>query len=258
MKNNWLFTVSFTAVLKKQTTIRDKPEKPEHIEKPEPQPEVRKPVKIINREPEKVTKEPEKSSREVIKPEKSSNGVSETVVEDKLVKPSAAKLADKASAPDAKPRFTKSSLRSVDKNKQEEKLNDKVEKPTLRSVRTIDDKAKEKSVTIVDRKPDKNGTAKTNNTVNNKANDKVATNSINKETKATKVAEPPKVEEKVEEKTKMATKPPTPLEKTPSKVLSILYIRVFNQSHHKKIQFSCFFSIETQKFLKKENNYGIG
>ncbi|KAL0818288.1 hypothetical protein ABMA28_008776 [Loxostege sticticalis] len=190
--------------------------------------------------------------------DKSENGVSEPV-EDKLVKPSAAKQADKASRPaDEKPRFTKSSLRSVDKPKAEEKndkaperptlrsvrtIDDKAkdktedkqpERPTLRSVRTIDDKAKEKSVTIVDRKADKNGTSKTNS-VNDKTNDKAVTNSTVKELrstkaaetpkdftvkelKAAKAAETPKVEEKVEEKPKMATKPPTPLEKSPSKL----------------------------------------
>ncbi|RVE47451.1 hypothetical protein evm_007862 [Chilo suppressalis] len=183
---------------------------------------------------------------------KAENGVNDKSepVEEKLVKPSAAKQADKASRPpDEKPRFTKSSLKSVDKLK-EDKPNDKVpEKPTLRTVRTIDDKAKEKSVTIVDRKTaDKNGTTKTNNIINNKVNeklndkssDKVVTN--NKEIKTasktsnnSKAPEPakvpesktpasskaainPKAEEKAEENTKMATKPPTPLEKTPSKL----------------------------------------
>lgn len=110
---------SFPAVLKKQATIRDKPE----------------------------------------------NGVSETV-EEKLVKPSVAKQADKAFQPvEEKPKFTKSALKA----KTEDILNEKTtDKPGLRSVRTIDDKAKEKSVTIVDRKSDRNGTEKANSTINDK------------------------------------------------------------------------------------------
>ncbi|CAG9791476.1 unnamed protein product [Diatraea saccharalis] len=173
--------------------------------------------------------------------EKPENGVTEKAapVEEKLVKPSAAKQADKASKPaDEKPRFTKSNLKSADKLK-EEPINDKVlDKPTLKTVRTIDDKAKEKSVTIVDRKnaDNKNGTAKTSNTVNNKVNDKSSDKVVNnkdnkpvskasdspkpepKTRESNKPAVTSKVEEKTEEKTKMATKPPTPLEKTPSKL----------------------------------------
>ncbi|XP_063628716.1 nucleolar protein dao-5-like isoform X1 [Cydia splendana] len=146
------------------------------------------------------------------KSEKPENGVSETV-EEKLVKPSAAKSADKASRPaDEKPRFTKSSLRSVDKSpKTEDKnSNEKApEKPTLRSVRTIDgDKTKDKSVTIVDKK---NSTSKTNNTVANDKtpNDKSVTNSTSKtpETKPLlKKTDTTKVEQK--DDSKMATKPP--------------------------------------------------
>ncbi|XP_072934412.1 uncharacterized protein sals isoform X2 [Epargyreus clarus] len=199
--------------------------------------------------------------------EKSENGVSEPV-EEKLVKPSAAKLADKASKPaDEKPRFLKTVKtidKANDKGKPEDKpVNDKLpERPILKSVRTIDDKSKDKSVTIVDRKQDKNDVAKNDKTPNGK----VSTNSLTKPaTKAEEktphkskvedkvVAKPkveekskakpeekskpdskttikPKVEEKVvekskadskstlEEKSKMATKPPTPLDKSPSKL----------------------------------------
>lgn len=156
--------------------------------------------------------------------EKAENGISE-IANEKLIKPSAAKQADKASRPaDEKSRFTKSNIKSVDKNsKTEEKtLNDKStsERPTLRSVRTIDDKAKEKSVTIVDKKPvEKNNTTKTNNTVNAKnSNDKSCTNSSNKDSQAIKTTEKSKVGDKTEDKSKMATKPPTPLDKSPSKL----------------------------------------
>ncbi|XP_026754928.2 golgin subfamily A member 6-like protein 25 isoform X3 [Galleria mellonella] len=171
--------------------------------------------------------------------EKSENGVAEPA-EEKLVKPSAAKQADKVAKPaDEKPRFTKSALKSVDKSpKSDDKVtnNKPTEKPALRTVRTIDDKAKEKSVTIVDKKgsekagsqkieeksekPTKNGPSKLNNTttINDKnTNDKSTTNSIKDNKSATKANEP-KVEEKIESKSKMATKPPTPLEKTPSKL----------------------------------------
>ncbi|KAL4711880.1 hypothetical protein ACJJTC_006049 [Scirpophaga incertulas] len=160
------------------------------------------------------------------------NGVSEAV-EEKLVKPSAAKLADKAARPaDEKPRFTKSSLKSTDKTKVDEKPN---EKPALKTVRTIDDKTKDKSVTIVDKKPaDRNGTIKN---VNDKALNNKDKGGNNKEVKPAakgseksepskaelrkteaRKTETPKTEEKVEDKPKMATKPPTPLEKTPSKL----------------------------------------
>nr|XP_013189642.1 unnamed protein product [Amyelois transitella] len=177
--------------------------------------------------------------------DKNENGVAEPV-EEKLVKPSAAKLLDKATKPAVeKPRFLKSNLKTVDKSPKQEDKNSKVDtktpkaeekavnnkaeekKPTLRTVRTIDDKAKEKSVTIVDRKAEKaedksskNGHTKPNNAVNNKiTNDKSSTNTTNKDTKSVaKVTETPKVEEKMETKSKMATKPPTPLEKTPSKL----------------------------------------
>ncbi|XP_063389146.1 hepatoma-derived growth factor-related protein 2-like isoform X2 [Cydia fagiglandana] len=182
-----------------------KADKPEAKEQPAPAP-AGKPLKPVLKKQSTVK---EKSD----KPE---NGVSETV-EEKLVKPSAAKSADKASRPaDEKPRFTKSSLRPVDKSpKTEEKnSNEKApEKPTLRSVRTIDgDKTKDKSVTIVDKKPlEKNSTSKTNNTVANdkSPNDKSVTNSTSKtsETKPLlKKTNTTKVEEK--EDSKMATKPP--------------------------------------------------
>ncbi|KAJ0173083.1 hypothetical protein K1T71_011259 [Dendrolimus kikuchii] len=99
--------------------------------------------------------------------DKPENGASETV-EENLVKPSAAKQADKASKPaDDKPRFTKSALKAAAKT--EDTVNEKVpEKSSLRSVRTIDDKVKEKSVTIVDRKSDRNGTEKANSAINDK------------------------------------------------------------------------------------------
>ncbi|XP_053617041.1 paramyosin isoform X3 [Plodia interpunctella] len=174
------------------------------------------------------------------KEDKNKNGVAESVAEEKLVKPSTAKQLDKAAKPaEEKPRFTKSSLKSADKTSKTEDKTSKIEekvtnnkteekKPTLRTVRTIDDKAKEKSVTIVDRKTDKaedkvekpikNGATKPSNAVNNKTtNDKNITNSTSKDTKP--AAKPtPKVEDKVDTKSKMATKPPTPLEKTPSKL----------------------------------------
>lgn len=127
--------------------------------------------------------------------EKSENGSSETV-EEKLVKPSTAKQADRANNPtDEKSRFTKPALKTIDKSiKSEDKVtNDKIpEKSTLKSVRTIDDKAKEKSVTIVDRKPDRNGTDKANNSVNDKiTNDKGST--LNNNTKTiNKVGAPEK------------------------------------------------------------------
>lgn len=187
--------------------------------------------------------------------DKGENGVS-VPVEEKLVKPSAAKQADQASKPaDEKPRFTKSALKSALKS-EDKAANDKApEKPTLRSVRTIDDKAKEKSVTIVDRRPEKNGTTKANSSVNDKSslsskdakpvtkvlNDKPVPKTVEKpapkapekvvikpissekaETKPTPAksdAKPISTEKATEDKV-MATKPP--LEKTPSKV------RMFN------------------------------
>lgn len=216
--------------------------------------------------------------------EKSENGVSEPV-EEKLVKPSAAKLADKASKPaDEKPRFLKSTVKTIDKTNDKGKSEDKAvsdklpERPILKSVRTIDDKSKDKSVTIVDRKQDKNDVAKNTSSVNDKTpNGKVSTNSLTKpgtkveekttlkskvedkvvakpkfdektKTKPEEKSKPesktikPKSEEKVpekskadssqakstlEEKSKMATKPPTPLDKSPSKVsFYAIYIEV--------------------------------
>ncbi|XP_047999389.1 DNA ligase 1 [Leguminivora glycinivorella] len=176
--------------------------------------DVEKPTPVATTKPLK----PVLKKQSTIKPEKPENGVSETV-EEKLVKPSAAKSADKASRPaDEKPRFTKSSLKSVDKSpKTEDKnSNEKApERPTLRSVRTIDnDKTKDKSVTIVDKKP--NSTSKTNSTANDKRNDKsVNSSSKTSETKPLlKKTETTKVEEKAD--SKMATKPP--IEKPPTKL----------------------------------------
>ncbi|XP_045503110.1 titin homolog isoform X1 [Colias croceus] len=176
------------------------------------------------------------------------NGSSETL-EENLVKPSAAKQADKASRPvGEKPRFTKSSLKStekstddkpspskpvqkvsiVDKVKPDDKPVAKVskpedktatakvpEKPILKSVKTIDDKAKEKSVSIVDRKSDKNETAKQNTSNDVTLNGKAIPNSLIKENK---LNEKPTEKVKKEDKSNMATKPPTPIEKSPSKL----------------------------------------
>lgn len=187
--------------------------------------------------------------------------------------------------PEERPRFGKPGLRTGPKPPTEDKVNEKApEKSTLRSVRTIDDKAKEKSVTIVDKKSEKNGTAKDNSPVNHKVlNNKISTISskdkstikvVNDKPTAKIAADKPalkpvektepirpvlkkvekpepvkpepvkvektqakdkpaakveksevkeKVKEKIEEKPKMATKPPTPLEKTPSKVNIIFY-----------------------------------
>ncbi|KAM3963931.1 uncharacterized protein ACR2FA_001965 [Aphomia sociella] len=182
--------------------------------------------------------------------EKTENGVAEPA-EDKLVKPSAAKQIDKATKPaDEKPRFTKSALKTIDKTpKLDDKIsnNKPIEKPALKTVRTIDDKSKEKSVTIVDKKvpekikeikveeksekkievksekPTKNGPTKLNNTTTSDktTNDKSTTNSSKNTKSVTKATDKPKVEkveEKSENQSKMATKPPTPLEKTPSKL----------------------------------------
>ncbi|XP_013146482.1 PREDICTED: DNA ligase 1-like [Papilio polytes] len=139
--------------------------------------------------------------------EKTKNGVSDQV-EEKLIKPSAAKEADKANRPaDEKPRFSKSNLKTVKTINSEEK-NDKVpERPILKSVKTIDDKAKDKTVTIVDQKqPDKNG-IKQNSTADKSTNGKLPTNSLKKDNKPIeKPIEKVKVEvkpkSKVEEKVK--------------------------------------------------------
>ncbi|KAG7303600.1 hypothetical protein JYU34_012129 [Plutella xylostella] len=222
--------------------------KPSPAEEPAPKPVKEPALKAKEPEPKavKTVKEPFSKPLEPVVPrttvkvapkaqasikEKSQNGVvdklekaektdkAETVIEDKLVKPSAAKQADKASRPpDEKPRFTKSSLKKTVKV-EEPPTNKAPERPTLRSVRTIDDKNKEKSVTISERpkvSPEKTIAPKTNHVNNDKSavNGKKV-NSILKE----KVTGKPKEEiEKVEEKPKMATKPPTPLEKTPSKL----------------------------------------
>lgn len=130
--------------------------------------------------------------------DKAENGVSETV-EENLVKPSAAKLADKSRiGEDRTSKFAKSALKSIDKiPKLEDKLglhdkketaptistnnknSEKVpEKPALKSVRTIDaDKGKEKSVTIVDKRgTEKNGTTPTSKTINDRSLNKINTN----------------------------------------------------------------------------------
>ncbi|XP_032527257.1 golgin subfamily B member 1 isoform X1 [Danaus plexippus] len=152
--------------------------------------------------------------------EKAENGLSEAT-EEKLVKPSVAKQTDKTSKPtEDKPKLLKTALKSSDRTKSEatsntEKLPDK---PILKSVRTIDDKAKEKSVSIVDKKTvfNKNDTPKINQVNDKNLNNKSDNNIIKDAKKVEKQIEQPKVLEKVEEKQKMATKPP--LEKTPSKL----------------------------------------
>ncbi|XP_045770289.1 DNA ligase 1-like isoform X2 [Maniola jurtina] len=161
--------------------------------------------------------------------DKAENGVS-VEVEEKLVKPSAAKQADKASKPaEEKPKFIKPALKSIDKTiKVEDKNTSEPEKPILKSVRTIDNKPKGKTVSIIDKKSeDKDGTSKQNNTVNDKtSNNKPEINNNSKEnnTKECKKIEKAteklidKEKPKVEEKSEMATKPPTPLEKTGSKL----------------------------------------
>ncbi|XP_022131064.2 glutamic acid-rich protein isoform X1 [Pieris rapae] len=182
-------------------------------------------------------------------------------VEEKLVKPSTAKLADKASRPsDAKPRFTKSTIKTIDNKPAEEKpinkvttksnitekakLDDKkttddknitsntsqksgaadkskseekskaLERPILKSLKTIDDKPKEKSVSIIDRKSvEKNDKSKITPANDVTVNGKGIPNTLIKENKLEK-----STENKKEDKTSMATKPPTPLEKNPSKL----------------------------------------
>lgn len=129
--------------------------------------------------------------------------------EEKLIKPSAAKEADKANRPaDEKPRFSKSNLKTVKTINSEEK-NDKVpERPILKSVKTIDDKAKDKTVTIVDQKqPDKNG-IKQNSTADKSTNGKLPTNSLKKDNKPIeKSIEKVKVEVKPKSKVEEKVKP---------------------------------------------------
>ncbi|XP_049879087.1 glutamic acid-rich protein-like [Pectinophora gossypiella] len=153
---------------------------------------------VETKAPSEVSKDAPAPSTRTLKPvlkkqstvrDKAENGVSETV-EEKLVKPSATKLQERSKAAEERAsKFTKSALKSIetipkleDKLSLNEKGNNKandrpVEKPTLRSVRTIDDKAKEKSVTIADKKPEKNGPTKpssiTNEKVLNKTNSTV-------------------------------------------------------------------------------------
>lgn len=140
--------------------------------------------------------------------DKAENGVSETV-EENLVKPSAAKLADKSRIGEERTsKFAKSALKSIDKipkledklglndkkdttptNSTNNKNNEKVpEKPTLKSVRTIDaDKGKEKSVTIVDKRgAEKNGTTPTSKVVNDKPLNKINANDKANEKPVTK------------------------------------------------------------------------
>ncbi|XP_047511412.1 DNA ligase 1 [Pieris napi] len=191
------------------------------------------------------------------------NGASpeERSVEEKLVKPSTAKLADKASRQsEDKPRFTKSTIKTIDKKPTEEKPINKVttksnitdktklddkkttdetsitskpsqkssatdkskseektkapERPILKSVKTINDNPKEKSVSIIDRKSvDKNDKPKITPANDVTVNGKGIPNTLIKENKLEK-----STENKKEDKTTMATKPPTPLEKNPSKL----------------------------------------
>ncbi|XP_047537999.1 glutamic acid-rich protein isoform X2 [Vanessa atalanta] len=218
-----------------------------------------KPVESTTKNPESDTPPAPSAITKPLKPvlkkqstirEKTENGVSEQT-EEKLVKPSAAKLADKASKSEDKPKFVKPSIKFNEKtSKSDDKVNnDKLpERPILKSVRTIDDKGKEKSVSINDKKPiERNDTVKQNNTINDKdpkasnslnnlkkdktidktkadekPNDKLTTNLNSNSTKDNKklekVTEKSKEEEKTEDKSKMATKPPTPLDKTPSKL----------------------------------------
>ncbi|CAH2052123.1 unnamed protein product, partial [Iphiclides podalirius] len=126
------------------------------------------------------------------------NGVAEEV-EEKLVKPSAAKEADKANRPaDEKPRFTKSALKTV-KTIQTEDKNEKLpEKPTLKTVKTIDEKPKEKSVTIIDQKHTEKNDPKHNNPINNKTtNGKIVLNEEKSEDKIKDLKPKSKTEEKL-------------------------------------------------------------
>lgn len=203
-------------------------------------------------------------------------------MEEKLIKPSQAKQADRASNPTTTNKFAKPTVKVVDKNnKVEEKSNKLPEKPTLKSARTNDEKPKEKTVTIIDKakpaertskvttndtnsadKADKKYSSKENNfnditikpiekiskkpgdkkekspekTVNkagpekgsaknsekskigeNKVSEK-GNNKLEENSKTNKTSDKTKVEETLEDRNKMATKPPTPLEKSPSKV----------------------------------------
>lgn len=162
-----------------------------------------------------------------------------------MVKPSLAKQTDRASKSDEKPKLIKPSSKLNEKpSASEDKItnNKAPEKSILKSVRTIDDKGRDKSVSIVDKKTlDKNDTTKQNNAVNDK--DTKTINNI-KDTKKDKIIDKPKSDdksaktfnntpvqdikkvEKVTEKpkelekteSKMATKPPTPADKNPSKL----------------------------------------
>ncbi|XP_039752172.1 glutamic acid-rich protein isoform X1 [Pararge aegeria] len=195
-----------------------------------------KPVEPKSTDKAGSTETPEQPSPAPLRPvlkkqstirDKAENGVA-CEAEEKLVKPSAAKQADKVAKHDEeKPKFIKPALKSVSKTVKVEDKNTSVpEKPILKSVRTIDDKTKEKSVSIIDKRTeDKNDAKKQNSTVNDKTNNKSVTNNLSKDSnskdsKKTNITEKlsdkekPKVDSQVEEK--MATKPP--LEKTPSKL----------------------------------------
>uniref|UniRef100_A0A2A4K2Z0 WH2 domain-containing protein n=2 Tax=Heliothis virescens TaxID=7102 RepID=A0A2A4K2Z0_HELVI len=157
-------------------------------------------TKTASVDPEPAAPAPSKTLKPALKKQatikdKAENGVS-APVEEKLVKPSAAKQADQAAKPaDEKPRFTRTALKSALKS-EDKPSNDKVDKPTLRSVRTIDDKAKEKSVTIVDKRPEKNGPTKANSTVNDKSEKSPVVNKDKPVTKVTNDKPAPKVIEK--------------------------------------------------------------
>nr|XP_021182484.2 DNA ligase 1 isoform X2 [Helicoverpa armigera] len=157
-------------------------------------------TKTASVDPEPAAPAPAKTLKPALKKQatikdKAENGVS-APVEEKLVKPSAAKQADQAAKPaDEKPRFTRTALKSALKS-EDKPSNDKADKPTLRSVRTIDDKAKEKSVTIVDKRPEKNGPTKANSTVNDKSDKSVVVNKDKPVTKVVNDKPAPKVVEK--------------------------------------------------------------
>ncbi|XP_021182484.3 DNA ligase 1 isoform X2 [Helicoverpa armigera] len=157
-------------------------------------------TKTASVDPEPAAPAPAKTLKPALKKQatikdKAENGVS-APVEEKLVKPSAAKQADQAAKPaDEKPRFTRTALKSALKS-EDKPSNDKADKPTLRSVRTIDDKAKEKSVTIVDKRPEKNGPTKANSTVNDKSDKSPVVNKDKPVTKVVNDKPAPKVVEK--------------------------------------------------------------
>ncbi|XP_068623685.1 glutamic acid-rich protein [Battus philenor] len=165
-------------------------------------------TKTIDTPSKSVDETPTKPLKPVLKKQatikdKTENGVSEPT-EEKLIKPSAAKEADKANRTlDEKPRFTKSSLRTVKTINSEDKNDKGPEKPILKSVKTIDDKAKDKTVTIVDQKNIDKISPKQNNSVSDKfTNSKSVLNSAKKENKQT---EKPAEKTKVDLKSKLRT-----------------------------------------------------